>query len=330
MKIALILNRLVPALTDKDHQVNLIRRKRHNRILVETIQSSGHMVRMIEDSPTLREEVNDYLPDLVFLQTFRADPDASILKIQKLLEELKIPYTGSPPETCQIAQNKFLAKEKFVQVQIPTPSYALVEKGDRNLIKPDHLNYPLFIKPLYGGCSMGIHPDNPANTDGEFNRILSETHTFSDLPVLVEEFIVGREFTAGILGNNPPTALPLIEFIDVGREGNLVPFRLFDAKTDTETHENIQCPAELKEFEKERIQQMAVAAYHSLGCRDYARVDIRCSEDGKPYVLEVNVHPSLLPTSSFPIMAARAGIGYPQLLGHIFQSALSRYRDFVF
>jgi D-alanine-D-alanine ligase len=184
----------------------------------------------------------------------------------------------------------------------------------------------LFIKPQYGGCSMGIHWENPVHDDNEFARVLAATQAATDQHVLIEEFINGREFTVGILGNQPPSALPLIEFTALAREEDPVPFRLFDAKTDTEIHEPIQCPAELGVAQSRRIQELAVHAFSAIGCSDYARVDIRCDKRGNPFVLEVNVHPSLLPSSSLPIMAEKAGIGYPQLFDHIFQSALSRYR----
>jgi D-alanine-D-alanine ligase len=326
MKIALILNPLAAAPTEEEHQINLTRRERNNRIILETVQTSGHEIELIEYDGQFKDRLLVFSPDLVFLQTFRADPDASILRIQAELEEMNLPYTGSPPDACRTAQNKFLAKEKFRQAELPTPGFALIEKDQRLDKKPGDLQYPLFIKPQYGGCSMGIHWENPVHDDNEFAHVLAATQAATDQHVLIEEFIDGREFTAGILGNHPPSALPLIEFTALAREEDPVPFRLFDAKTDTEIHEPIQCPAELGVAQSHRIQELAVQAFNALGCSDYARVDIRCDKRGNPFVLEVNVHPSLLPSSSLPIMAEKAGIGYSQLFGHIFQSALSRSR----
>lgn len=326
MKIALILNPLAAAPTEEEHRINITRRARHNRIIIETLRSSGHEIEHIEVDNQFKDRLLNFAPDLVFLQTFRADPDASILRIQADLEDLNLPYTGSPPDACRAAQNKFLAKKKFRQAGLLTPGFVLVEKGQMMAKKPDDLEYPLFIKPLYGGCSMGIHAQNPVWDNVSFAHVLAETQAATGQQVLVEEFIEGREFTAGILGNDPPSALPLIEFTELAREGTPIPFRQFDAKTDTEIHEPIQCPADLSESQSRRIQELAVQAFTALGCSDYARVDIRCDKHGNPFVLEVNVHPSLLPSSSLPIMAEKAGIGYPQLFEHIFQSALSRYR----
>lgn len=326
MKIALILNRLVAAPTEEEHQTNLIRREENNRLIAKTVRSSGHEIKYIEDDQHLKGNLLSFKPDLVFLQTFRADPGAHILQIQSLLEELDIPYTGSPPAACRAAQNKYLSKQILRQAALPTPGSFLVEKGERLSKKPPNLAYPLFIKPLYGGCSMGIHPDNPVVDDTQLMRILSETQTRTHQPVLIEEFIDGREFSAGILGNHPPAALPLIEFTALTREESPLPFRLFDAKTNARVHEPYRCPAAIDEIKTRRIQQLAENAFRALGCRDYARVDIRCDRSGNPYVLEVNVHPSLLPDSSLPIMAEKAGISYPQLLEHIFQLVLSRYQ----
>lgn len=326
MKIALILNRLVAAPTEEEHQTNLIRREEHNRLIAEMVRSTGHEVKHLEDDQHLQEKLLSFKPDLVFLQTFRADPSAYILQIQSLLEELGIPYTGSPPAACRAAQNKYLAKQILRQAGLPTPGSFLVEKGERLTKKPDNLAYPLFIKPLYGGCSMGIHPDNPVVDDNQLMHILSETQARTHQPLLIEEFIDGREFSVGILGNHPPAALPLIEFTALAREDAPPPFRLFDAKTDARVHEPYRCPAEIDKIKTRRIQQLAENAFRALGCCDYARVDVRCDRNGNPYVLEVNVHPSLLPDSSLPIMAEKAGIAYPQLFEHIFQSALSRYQ----
>jgi len=326
MKIALILNRLVAAPTEEEHQTNLIRRAEHNRLIAKTIHSSGHEVIQLEDDQHLKENLLSFKPDLVFLQTFRADPGVYILQIQALLEDMDIPYTGSPPAACRAAQNKHLAKQILRQAGLPTPDSFLVEKGERLIKKPENLDYPLFIKPLFGGCSMGIHPDNPAVDDAQLGRILSETQAHTHQPVLIEEFIDGREFSVGILGNHPPAALPLIEFTELSREDTPLPFRLFDAKTDVRVPEVYRCPAEIDKIKTRHIQQLAENAFRALGCSDYARVDIRCDRSGNPYVLEVNVHPSLLPDSSLPIMAEKAGIAYPQLFEHIFQSALSRYQ----
>lgn len=328
MKIALVLNRLAIAPTEEEREINTIRRRRHNQTIADTVRCSGHEICFIEDNAQLQENLAAYLPDLVFLQTFRADPGASILKIQALLEEMGLPYTGSPPEACRLGQNKYLAKQKFQQSGLPTPAFALVEEaGSGQDAKPEGLNFPLFIKPLYGGCSMGIHPDNPVFSAEAYRCVLAETLLHSRQPALVEEFREGREFSAGVLGNKPPAALPLIEYLGLGAEAAGPHFRRFDKKTDQEVHENYACPAELDKSSREKIENLAVAAFQALGCRDYARVDIRCDKEGNPFLLEVNIHPSLLPDSSLPIMAAKANIPYPQLFNQIFQSALSRWRE---
>ena len=325
MKIALMINRLMEAPKPEEHELNLIRRARLIRIISETVRSLGHEVEHIEDDAYLRENLLTFSPELVFLQTFRADPCASILRIQALLDELCLPYTGSPPAACYNAQNKYQAKLRFRERNLPTPAFALVEHGQTFIQTAVNLSYPLFIKPLYGGCSMGIHPDNPVNNESDLAKVLRETQAITNQPVLIEEFIGGREFSVGILGNEPPFALPPIEFIALTKGEQTAAFRLFEAKTDAEIKEPFECPPNLSETEQQTIQNLAISAFQALGCRDYARVDIRCDRSGNPYLLEVNVHPSLLPQSSMPIMAERAGISYPQLFEHIFRAAFERY-----
>jgi len=327
MKIALIVNRLVQTPTIEEQMVNARRRERNNRIILDAVHSLGYEIQLIEPSPHLRKKLEAFQPDLVFFQTFRVNPDASILEVLLELEELNIPYTGSPPASCELALNKFATKQKLIQENLPTPAYTVVESGELVHENTRHLRYPLFIKPLFGGCSMGILPDNPVNTKSELERVLPETISCTKQPVLVEEFIGGREFTIGVLGNQPPTALPIIEFVYLTREKLPVLFRNFDAKTDALIHEVTECPAKLKADERALITHLALSAYRALGCRDYARVDIRCDQIGNPYVLEVNVHPSLLPESSLAKMADAASMEYLQLIDRIIQYALSRADD---
>jgi D-alanine-D-alanine ligase len=177
-----------------------------------------------------------------------------------------------------------------------------------------------------GGCSRGIDERNPAFSNQACIELVQNTIDQNHQPALVEEFITGREFTAGILGNDPPQMLPILEIIQDVSEDHKFPFRSFNIKMIEGKSEKKSCPAVLSELEEERIKNIALKAYQVIECRDYARIDIRCEKNGNPYVLEVNAFPSLIPNaSSFSIMAKTAGISFENLVGWIINYACDRY-----
>ena len=142
-------------------------------------------------------------------------------------------------------------------------------------------------------------------------------------PVIVEEFLSGREFTVGIIKNHPPKIFNILEFIF--REGEL-PFRSQSRKMAANEIEDSTSQAVLKESERLMIEELALKAFITLECRDYARIDIRLNSKGIPTLLEVNAIPNLEPgTSSFGLMAKYAGITFTELIEIILESALNRY-----
>jgi D-alanine-D-alanine ligase len=128
----------------------------------------------------------------------------------------------------------------------------------------------------------------------------------------------------GILENDPAIALPIREFVDMRPNGSNPLYRDFSGKTDKVMKEKSICPAQISDEKREVIQSLAIRAFQALGCADYGRVDIRCDQQENPFLLEVNVHPSLRSGSSFPEMAAIHGLEYPQLIETIIQSAMGR------
>jgi len=242
-----------------------------------------------------------------------------------LLDTLKIPYTGSNAEVCVSAFNKNKTKQILQEVGIPTSKYCLI--SDPNEIQiPDSLSFPLFIKPVRGGCSQGIYKQNLVFSKKSCMNIVRATIEQSNQPVLVEEFLPGREFTVGILGNDPPQALPVLEYVNDTPESNNYSFRSFNTKMIVGKSEKKSCPAILSEIEEAQINNLAVKTYKAIGCRDYARIDIRCDKDGIPHILEVNALPSLIPNgSSFTTMAKAAGFSFENLIGTILSFAFERH-----
>ena len=325
MQIALISDQLT---TNYSEPINKAIVLNHNSVIISVasaIEKLGHEVECIEANNELEEYISRIKPEIVFNRSNKEDDKSGLAFTPSLLDKLKIPYTGSNAEVCISAFNKNITKRILQEADIPTSKYCLI--ADPNEIQiPDSLSFPLFIKPIKGGCSLGIYEHNLVFSKESCIKIVRTTIEQSRQPVLVEEFLTGREFTVGVLGNDPPRAFPVLEFIHDALESNSYLFRSFNTKMIKVKSDKQSCPAILSEMEEDRIKKLAIDTYQAIGCRDYARIDIRCNKDGIPHVLEVNVLPSLTPNdSSFVDIAETAGISFENLIGTILISAFERY-----
>ena len=326
MQIALISD---PLTTNYSNKVNRVLESHHNSVIecvTSAIEKLGHKVECIEVTNELKEQILRIKPKIVFNRSLRKDIKSELALTPSLLDELNIPYTGSNAEVCISAFNKNKAKHILREAGIPTPKSCLISDS-RDIQIPQSLSYPLFIKPNKGGCSRGIDERNPFFSKETCIEIVRNTIEQNHQPALIEEFLAGREFTVGILGNDPPLALPILEFLHDTSEKNNFPFRSFNTKMiEYEVGKKTSCPTILSKTEEDRIKNIALDTYQAIGCRDYARIDIRCDNDEIPYILEVNALPSLIPNeSSFADMAETAGISFENLIGAIMISACDRY-----
>jgi len=285
----------------------------------------GHEVVSVEVNDDLKQWLLKVKPQLAFKRLTRMDAGSDVDPTLSLLDKLGIPHIGSSAGVCINAYNKHKSKCLFDKARIPTPGYCLVsDPADIHI--PPSLQFPLFVKPIMGGCSRGIDDRNPASSQEACTGLIRTTIERNRQPALVEEFKTGREFTVGILGNDPPRVLPILEVIQTPSAGREYPFRSFKTKTVEKKNERKSCPAALSDVEKDRIRDIGLRVFNLIGCRDYARVDIRCDKEGNPFILEVNALPSLTPgSSSFTAMAEAAGISFQNLVQEIIASAMKRY-----
>jgi len=276
----------------------------------------------LEATNNLDDKVKKFKPNLVFNRSNLENHKKGISFTPFLLDKLEIPYTGPDAKNCVIAFNKCLTKKILESLDIRTSKFVLID-DPTNIKIPDNMSYPLFIKPIMGGCSLGIEDQNLV-----FSRELCEANSkylieYIQQPVLVEEFLGGREFTVGIFGNDRPEALPILEFINHSEEA--YQFRSFNSKMVAGKQEKISCPALLSKKEESEIVNLALKTYEAIGCRDYARIDIRNNDEGIPFVLEVNAFPSLIPGgSSFADMAETVGLSFTDLIKEILTIACKR------
>lgn len=244
--------------------------------------------------------------------------------VQAFLKLLGIPYTGSGVAASRLGMDKVASKLLFRSVGIPTPDYVVfnggllathqiteeVEQGSKVL---EAVGLPCVVKPSAQGSSVGV---SIVRRKRDFKKAFAEAVRF-DGRSIIERYIKGREINCGILGNHKPTALPLIE---------IIPKRSFfdyKAKYDPALAKEIS-PAPLDEKITREMQEMAIKAYQTLGCRGFSRVDMFLEEGGEIYVSEVNTIPGLTENSLLPKEARAAGIEFPQLLEMIIDFALEQ------
>lgn len=230
--------------------------------------------------------------------------------VQLLLDVMGIPYTGSGALASYRAMDKGEAKAVFLQKRVPTPAGLAFGKQDLERFLADvreQLPFPLVAKPRDAGSTLGVHiVRDQDGLDTAARSIVAEFKT-----LLVEVYIPGRELTVGILRlDGRHVALPIVEVRSPGG------FFDYEAKY-TDGVAEFLTPAPLDAATTESVQAVALRAHEALGCYGYSRVDVRLTDDGMPYVLEVNSLPGMTPMSDLPRSAQAAGIGYEDLVAHM-------------
>jgi D-alanine-D-alanine ligase len=266
--------------------------------------------------------------DLVFnLTESYAGDDTKDMNIAAYLELLGLPYTGNGPHALMLAQDKAIAKKMFAFHGVRTPHFATAYKGK---IEHAHdISFPLIIKPAREDGSIGIGADSVVNTVKELMEQVEFIQEEFDAPVLIEEYIEGREIYAGVIGSYERAyALPLIE-LDLSKLPSGTPrIAGTDVKfeRDTEAYKLTKsAPVEgLEEEIEQRLIDTALAAYRAVKLRDYGRIDMRLTDSGEVYVLEANPNPWLASGQEFAMAAKKSGLSYTQLIGQIIEMAIIR------
>jgi D-alanine-D-alanine ligase len=299
------------------------------RVLIDGGHSAFHI--NIRDSfENLLDAVQTHKPDCVvnLVEFFHDDPEQEH-HVPALFELLSVPYTGNRPLALSLCQKKPQAKALLTAAGILTPRGVVIERGP--VPKDLDLRYPMIVKPAHDDASGGIDAGSVvydrAQLEARVKLLLSE-HTMA---ALVEEYIAGREIHCAILGTE---ALPLYEMKfkgGVDDQGRSLPHIItYRAKWDPYSREHYavesQCPPDnLAPEVVAHIQDVAMRAFRALGCRDYARIDMRLQEStGQPYILEVNPNPDLADSCAFAQCVRASGRTYGQAMNEIVHYALER------
>lgn len=279
------------------------------KAVAEGLKEAGHEAIPYDVTDRSLPGLHELCPDVAFVAlhgTFGEDGC-----VQRLLERMGIPYTGSGPEASRLGMDKLAAKRVFIRHAVPTPDYFSIGRAQSRQSaaqQAEQFGYPLVCKPAASGSSLGV---TIVRRPEAFPEALAEARRHGET-VLIERHVRGREFTVGILEGQ---ALPMIELL-VSRE-----FFDYNAKYEDETTRYIT-PVALLPTLYRKACEAALRAYTGIGCRHMARVDLLYGYNGKLYVLEVNTIPGFTPRSLLPMAAAERGIGFPALCDRVVRAAL--------
>ncbi len=278
----------------------------------------GHEVLPLEADGELVRRLTLGQPDVAFIAMHGLGGEDGTA--QELLEILGIPFTGPGVVACGRCIDKVLAKHELRAAGIPTPDwFAFNETAFRELGAGDalggleeRLGFPLVVKPSRGGSALGV---KFAENWFDVPEALISAFSYDDR-VLLERFVDGRELAVSVLGDEP---LPVVEAIPSSGDRYDFEARYEIGRT------SFVCPAELDRDAATAVSETALAAYETLGCSGFSRVDLILGDDG-PQVLEVNAIPGLTDTSLLPQAAEAAGMSFEQLVEKILELALATTR----
>jgi len=308
------------------------KRERHDREeILAALKRRGHACKTIclDGRAKSLKSLASAPVDLIYnLTESYAGDDTKDVNLAAYLDLVGIPYTGSGPAGLFLAQDKSVAKQLFAFHGIRTPRFATVYQG--RLQWADDLRFPVIVKPKREDGSIGIEFNAVVGSIKELMERIDALHADFDSPVLIEEYIEGRELYVAILGNEPMEALPLVELDLAGVPEGMPRIAGTEVKwargTAAYKRTKLRIPDDLPEEIVTGIQETAVRACRALEIRDYARVDLRLADDGAFYVLEVNPNPWLHSTAEFAMAAKESGRDHGALVVEIADLALARHR----
>src|SRR5688572_1775160 len=314
---------------DKSPVTRTLDKKEVEEEVAEALGKQGHDVVMHELDGTTRSltALTRVDCDLIFnLTESFADDDTADFKIAGFLELLGKRYTGSGTHGLMLAQDKAIAKKIFAFHGIHTPVFARCYRG--RLDFSHDLHFPVIVKPAREDGSIGIEFSAVVSSIRELMERMDWLHAHFDSPVLIEEYVEGREMYVGVIGNDKPEALPVIE-LDLSKLPEGTP-RIAAAEVKwgkgTKAYRDTKSAVatDLAEDAVAALQQTAMAAYQALELRDYGRVDMRLQPDGRVQVIEVNPNPWLSSRAEFAMAARKSGRTYAQLVEEIVELAQAR------
>ena len=300
--------------------------------IAEALRKGGCRVTKIEADEKAYSKLKGLKPKIVFNIAEGLRGESRESHIPAILEMMGIPYTGSGPLTLAIALDKALTHQLLSVNGVPSPPFQVFIKEDEGLDRK--LGFPLVVKPLSEGSGKGVRSSSLVRDEQSLRKQVSWVVKTYNQPAIVEKFLPGREFTVGLIGNDEPVVLPIVEILLNELPKGASPLYSYEAKWIWDIPEKpleiFRCPADIPQRLEKEIKHIAIRAFKGLNCRDLCRIDMRLDENDKPRVLEVNPLPGLIPDpdahSCLPEAARAAGYTYDQLICTILWQALKRYK----
>ncbi|MGD1068120.1 MAG: D-alanine--D-alanine ligase [Vulcanimicrobiaceae bacterium] len=277
--------------------------------VMRALGALGYDARSLDFDARFVDAIREIAPEVVFNALH--GPGGEDGQIQGILDWLGIPYTGSGLCACALAMDKHLTKKLLAAEGLPTPAWDVFDLTGGTLpLLPGSLNLPLVVKPRSSGSSAGV---SIVRTHEAWSKAMIEAAERTP-EVLAEEYVAGREFSCGVLGEE---ALPVVEIVSTDE------FYSYEAKYKPGGSRHL-VPAPIDHDLSARLQNLALTVHRMLGLRDVSRTDFIVSKEGRPTILEINALPGMTPTSLVPDEAAQIGLSYEALVDRLVHYALGR------
>lgn len=323
MKVAIIYNKDIQGVINTFGMQNkeFYNENTVNRV-AQCLEKAGHNVAILDGNKQIIERLENFMPrvtegeqmGMVFNMAYGIQGESRYTHIPSMLEMLGLPYVGSSPSGHALALDKILTKIIWKNNQLPTPDFWVFNSPQEDV---SSVKFPVIVKPKMESVSFGL---KVVYNEDDLREAIHFIVTEFDQQALVEQFIPGREFCVGLIGNSPVETFPVLE-IDL--DGDPDAIQTVDDKK-LKPRKKI-CPAILPNDLAVKMQEISVEAFKALNLRDFARVDIRLDADNNIYLLEINSMASMGETGSYPHAAKVAGYGYENLVNRMLDVASVRY-----
>ena len=312
--------------------------------LVNAIKEGGHDAEFLEADESIIDTVRQFKPDICFNIAESHFGDSREAQIPAILEKIQIPYTGSKILTLALTLDKPMTKRVLAWHNLPTPEFQSFERVDEPL--EEGREFPLFKKPSREGTGMGISYQSILHNEGELRIQLDYILKKYKQSALVERYIEGREVTVGLVGNligpvarripkdenahRIQAGLHFLPTMEVNLEPWIEAGGVYGSELKTAHAAGLEylCPAPQDDDQIDELNWLAAAVFRVTGALDVSRIDFRLDvhDNFKPYILEINPLPGLMPKLSDIVIEAEAdGIGHTELVNMILNTALHRY-----
>ncbi len=327
MRVALIYNAPIPSLYDargeSKAEAGVMEAVRAVKRSIKALGYKCAEFPLLPPMEAVRCTLSGIQADVVFnlFEGFAGLPRTEA-EIASCLQELGIPFTGSPAAALVLALDKPAAARRLRQHNIRVPEHQLLSVCD---LDDFHLNFPCIVKPAADDASHGLSENSVVfDTGALVSEVRATVERYDGTPALVEEFLPGREFNVTVFGGAQPEVLPLSEIIYTLPAG-LPKILTFAAKWEPQSayfqNTTVKCPAEVTPALAGELRETALSAFKAIGCRGYARVDMRLDAEGHPVIMEVNANPDLSPDAGTVRQAKATGLSYKGMVARIVEFA---------